>query len=134
MMGYKSDVATPHLTAKFAVNTTMTPSTYTRVVLAERPKGPINASTFNIIDAPFDLKPADDEALVKVEYLSIDPAMRLWLDENTYIHPMAIGDTMGAIGLGTVIEAGSNSGVFVGDQISGRIGTCDRRNFVLSHI
>ena len=115
----------PHLTVELAVNTTMAPSTYTRVVFAERPKGLINASTFNVVDAPFDLKPADDEALVKVEYLSLDPALRLWLDENSYLHPMAIGDTMGAIGLGTVIEAGSNSGVSVGDQVSGMIGTCD---------
>lgn len=106
----------------------MTPSTYTHVVFAERPKGAIDASTFSIVDAPFDLKPADDEALVKVEYLSLDPAMRIWLDETrTYMHPIAAGDTMGAIGLGTVIEAGSNSGVSVGDQVSGMVGTCDRR-------
>ena len=125
----------PHLTVELAVNTTMAPSTYTRVVFAERPKGLINASTFNVVDAPFDLKPADDEALVKVEYLSLDPAMRLSLDETvTYIDPLAIGDTMGAIGLGTVIEAGSKSGVSVGDQVSGTIGTCALCSFVLSHV
>ena len=103
----------------------MAPSTYTRVVLAERPKGAIDANTFHMVDSPFSLKPADDEALVQVDYLSLDPALRLWLDERTtYRKPVAIGDTMGAIGLGTVIEAGSNSGVSVGDKVSGLLGTC----------
>lgn len=120
--------ATPPPTATAAVQipTTMTPSTHTRVAFASRPKGAIDASTFNIVDAPFDLKPADDEVLVMVEYLSIDPAMRIWLDESqAHMYPVAVGDTMGAAGLGTVIGAGSNSGFSVGDQVTGRVGMCD---------
>lgn len=106
----------------------MAPSTYTRVVFAERPRGAIDPdTTFRVVEAPFDLKPADDEALVKVEYLSLDPAMRLWLNAEpvgAYMPTLATGSTMMAIGLGTVIEAGANSGVAVGDNVSGYVGRC----------
>ena len=104
----------------------MTPATYTRITIAERPKGAIDPdSTFRIVEAPFDLKPADDEALVKVEYLSLDPAMRLWLNEEPeggYMPSSPIGATMMAIGLGTVVEAGAKSGVSAGDNVSGYVG------------
>ena len=82
-------------------------------------------TTFRLVEEPFNLKPADDEALVKVEYLSLDPAMRLWLAEQPAgpsMPTLPIGATMLAIGLGTVVEAGANSGVAVGDNVSGYVG------------
>ena len=103
----------------------MAPSTYTRVVFAERPKGTINPdTTFRVVEAPFDLKPAEDEALVKVDYLSLDPAMRLWLKEESdgYMPSLPVGATMMGIGLGTVVEAGTNTGVAVGDHGRGWVG------------
>ena len=115
-------------------STDMAPSTYTRVVFAERPKGAIDPdTTFRVVEAPFDLKPADDEALVKVEYLSLDPAMRLWLNAEpvgAYMPTLATGSTMMGIGLGTVIEAGANSGVAVGDHVSGYVGRRDLKTAV----
>ncbi|KZT66070.1 hypothetical protein DAEQUDRAFT_484152 [Daedalea quercina L-15889] len=33
----------------------MAPSSYTRVIFAEQPKGPINEKTFHIEEVPFDL-------------------------------------------------------------------------------
>ncbi len=60
------------------------PSTYTSVVLAERPKaGPIEVGkTFKLVEKPMfqdsDIK--DGELLVEVLYLSLDPAMRGWLN------------------------------------------------------
>ena len=105
----------------------MPPSTCTRVIFTERPKGAIDPDkTFCVVEVPFDLKPTDDEVLFRVEYLSLDPAMRLWVDENiepSYEIRLAVGATMTAIGLGTVVEAGPNSGFKAEDHVRGFLGT-----------
>ncbi len=64
----------------------------------------------------------DGEIIVKALYLSLDPAMRGWMNEGkSYIRPVAIGETMRAGGVGVVVE--SNSDKFaVGDYVSGGIG------------
>jgi NADPH-dependent curcumin reductase CurA len=56
----------------------MTPSTFKRIVLAERPKGDIIPDvTFKQLDVPFDaVKPGQKEALVKVHYLSLGACRR----------------------------------------------------------
>lgn len=61
----------------------MSQSTYSSVVLAQRPKAlVVPGETFNIKQNPIltekDLK--DDEVLVEALYLSLDPAMRGWLN------------------------------------------------------
>ncbi len=61
----------------------MAQSTFTSVVLAKRPKGPIVVGeTFALKQNPVvtekDLK--EEEVLVEVLYLSLDPAMRGWLN------------------------------------------------------
>ncbi len=72
----------------------MSQSTYTSVVLAQRPKADIvpgetfSMKTNNPIITEKDLK--DDEVLVETLYLSLDPAMRGWLNgifssRDTYI-------------------------------------------------
>lgn len=72
---------------------TTLPATYTRLTLAQRPKTHIDASTFRIdksvpLPRAQDLK--DDEALVQVDYLSMEPAMRGWLnDVPSYLPPGA---------------------------------------------
>lgn len=55
--------------------------TNTRVTLASRPNGMIKPTDFKIVqeDLP-ELK--DGEVLVKQVYMSLDPAMRGWLDED----------------------------------------------------
>ncbi|KAI1100914.1 hypothetical protein F4804DRAFT_344387 [Jackrogersella minutella] len=66
--------------------------------LAERPGGDIvPGRTFNLVetDAPTtdDLK--DGQVLVETLYLSLDPAMRVWLnDMQSYLPPVAIGEKM----------------------------------------
>ncbi len=64
----------------------------------------------------------DGEIVVKALYLSLDPAMRGWMNEGkSYIRPVAIGETMRAGGVGVVVA--SNSDQFaVGDYVSGGIG------------
>lgn len=61
----------------------MSQSTYSSTILAERPKGPIvPGKTFTIKSNPMlsesDLK--DGQILVESLYLSLDPAMRGWLN------------------------------------------------------
>ncbi|RJF94459.1 NADP-dependent oxidoreductase [Oleomonas cavernae] len=66
--------------------------------------------------------PGDGEVLVKVLYLSLDPAMRGWMNEGkSYIPPVGIGEVMRAGGIGEVIA--SNDPAFaVGDIVNGTPG------------
>lgn len=70
-----------------------TPSQYKRIVLNERPVGDIEPNTFRTEVPSFDLKPGSGEALVKVTWLSLDPAMRGYLrDARSYLPPVKIGE------------------------------------------
>jgi NADPH-dependent curcumin reductase CurA len=66
--------------------------------------------------------PGDGELLVKVLYLSLDPAMRGWMnDRRSYIPPVGIGDVMRALGAGVILE--SNHPKFpAGSHVVGRFG------------
>ncbi len=73
--------------------------------LAARPVGLVKRSDFDFADAPVP-EPGDDEVLVKVLYLSLDPAMRGWMNEGrSYIPPVAIGEVMRAGGAGRVVAS-----------------------------
>lgn len=102
------------------------PTTYTRIVLAERPVGDIVPSkTFRILadERLADLEPGERQVLVAVDYLSLDPAMRSWLGEKrTYLPPVALGETMRAEGLGTVVKAGKGSQWRTGQTVKGVFG------------
>ncbi|BEI82746.1 hypothetical protein CcaverHIS002_0306140 [Cutaneotrichosporon cavernicola] len=93
------------------------------VVLAKRPeRGPITPATFKK-DAAALKKPGDGEVVVKVELLSIDAAMRMWLvDTRSYIPPPSrLGEVMRAAGLGRVVETRSDR-YKVGDLVHGVLG------------
>jgi NADPH-dependent curcumin reductase CurA len=65
---------------------------------------------------------ADGEMLVKVLYLSLDPAMRGWMNEGkSYIPPVGIGEVMRAGGIGRVV-ASKSPAFAVGDFVSGGTG------------
>src|SRR5882762_9906861 len=101
----------------------MAPKTYTRIVLQERPVGDIVPATFRKEVVPFDLKPEDAQVLVKVNWLSLDPAMRGWLrDTRSYIPPVQIGEVMRATGLGTVVKTGNGSRFEKGDMVQATLG------------
>jgi len=60
--------------------------------------------------------------VVKVLYLSLDPAMRGWMNEGkSYIRPVAIGEVMRAGGLGIVV-ASKSPRFNVGDYVAGGTG------------
>ena len=64
----------------------------------------------------------EDGVLIKVLYLSLDPAMRGWMnDAKSYIPPVALGEVMRAGGVGRVVA--SNHPKFqVGDAVGGGFG------------
>jgi NADPH-dependent curcumin reductase CurA len=66
--------------------------------------------------------PAEGEMLVKVIYISLDPAMRGWMNEGrSYVPPVGIGEVMRAIGIGRVVES-KNLKFAAGDFVSGLFG------------
>ncbi|KAI0707320.1 alcohol dehydrogenase [Earliella scabrosa] len=101
----------------------MAPSQYTKITLAERPKAEILPTTFKTEVVPFDLKPGPRQILVKLLYISIDPAMRGWLrDTRSYLPPVKIGEVMRAGALAEVVEAGPESKFAKGDIVYGTFG------------
>src|SRR3954465_7254730 len=92
-----------------------------RFTLAARPVGMVKASDF-AYEEP-DVPPlGDGEVLVKVLYLSLDPAMRGWMNEGkSYIRPVAIGEGMRAGGVGGGVESKSPK-FAVGEHVSGGTG------------
>jgi NADPH-dependent curcumin reductase len=67
-------------------------------------------------------EPKDGELLVKVRYVSLDPAMRGWMNEGkSYIRPVAIGEVMRAGAAGEVI-ASKHPSFREGDEVAGSFG------------
>ena len=89
--------------------------------LAARPVGMPRPTDWQQTEEP--LAPLQDgEVRVKVLYLSLDPAMRGWMNEGkSYIRPVAIGEVMRAGGIG-VVEASNSPHVAVGDTLTGSFG------------
>jgi hypothetical protein len=75
--------------------------------LAARPAGLPKAMDWNLTsEAVRDI--SDGEVLIQVLYLSLDPAMRGWMNEGkSYIPPVAIGEVMRAGGIGKVLASQS---------------------------
>ncbi|MCA3239795.1 MAG: NADP-dependent oxidoreductase [Rubrivivax sp.] len=96
-------------------------TTNRRVLLAARPVGLPTAANWTLSDAPLaDL--AEGEVRVRVSAISLDPAMRGWMnDGKSYIAPVGIGEVMRAGGVG-VVEASRHPGYAVGDAVSGSTG------------
>ena len=89
--------------------------------LAARPVGlPATADwSFTSADVP---EPAEGQVLVKVLQISLDPAMRGWMNEGrSYIPPVGIGEVMRAGGVGKGVASG-NPKHPVGDHVSGSFG------------
>ena len=89
--------------------------------LAARPSGLPKKTDWNQTSEPVrDI--LEGEIVVKALYLSIDPAMRGWMNENkSYIRPVGIGEVMRAGGVG-VVMASKSPRFAVGDVVSGGIG------------
>ncbi len=76
----------------------------TRVKLASRPVGVPTPENFTI-DAAEVPPLAEGQVLVKITFISIDPAMRGWMNAGkSYIRPIEIGDVFRAGTAGQVVE------------------------------
>src|SRR5205807_8116260 len=92
-----------------------------QVRLAARPVGLPKDSDWEHTAEPV-RDPGDGELLVKILYLSLDPAMRGWMNEGrSYIPPVGIGEVMRAGAAGRVI-ASKNPRFAVGDYVTGLFG------------
>jgi NADPH-dependent curcumin reductase CurA len=89
--------------------------------LAARPVGLPKRSDWTYTQEPV-REPAEGEVLVKVLYISLDPAMRGWMNEGkSYIPPVGIGQVMRAMAAGQVI-ASKNPKFAVGEHVTGIFG------------
>ena len=92
--------------------------------LAQRPTGMVKREDFEFGPGPV-AEPVDGQLLIRIEYISLDPAMRGWMnDAKSYIAPVGIGEVMRAGGAGKVI-ASKHPGFNVGDQVVGVFGVQD---------
>jgi NADPH-dependent curcumin reductase CurA len=92
-----------------------------QIRLAQRPSGLPNPDNWSMTTEPVG-EPGDGGIVVKTLSLSLDPAMRGWMnDGKSYIPPVGIGEVMRAGGIGKVI-ASSSPQFKVGDVVSGAIG------------
>ncbi|HHX47561.1 MAG TPA: NADP-dependent oxidoreductase [Brevibacterium sp.] len=99
-------------------------TTTTRVTLAQRPTGLPDDATWGreAVDLP---PPGAGEFLVKVDHISLDPAMRGWLnDVRSYLPPVQIGEVMRAAATGTVVES-NHPDFAVGDAVTGMFGVTE---------
>jgi NADPH-dependent curcumin reductase CurA len=89
--------------------------------LAARPVGEPQPSDWHYGEEPVG-EPRDGEVLVKVLYVSLDPAMRGWMnDSKSYIPPVGIGEVMRALAVGEVI-ASKHANFAPGDHVTGLLG------------
>ena len=88
-----------------------------QIRLASRPVGLPTRANWNFTTEPV-TEPGPGGVLVKTLYLSLDPAMRGWMNEGkSYIPPVEIGAVMRAGGVGQVI-ASQNPAFAVGDYVN----------------
>jgi NADPH-dependent curcumin reductase CurA len=71
-----------------------------QICLAARPVGLPKPTDWRHTEEPV-AEPGDGEVLVRVSHISLDPAMRGWMnDARSYVAPVAIGDVMRALAAG----------------------------------
>ncbi|MEO6566697.1 MAG: NADP-dependent oxidoreductase [Casimicrobiaceae bacterium] len=102
----------------------MTPTLHRQVVLKSRPVGIPQAAHFEVIRVPLPELRAG-ELLVRNEFLSVDPAMRGWVNAAAnYADPVAVGETMRSFAAGTVV-ASRHPKYVEGERVMGMLGWQD---------
>jgi len=93
-----------------------------QVKLARRPQpGMLTRDVFTIEDGPVP-EPGPGQFRVKVRYISLDPAMRGWVnDAKSYVPPVGLGEVMRAYAVGHV-EASNHPDFKTGEAVQGLFG------------
>lgn len=95
--------------------------TNTQCRLAARPVGLPEPTDWDIVREPAP-EPKEGEFRVELEYLSIDPAMRAWMNAGrSYVPAVEVGEVMRALGIGRVIDS-RHPDFQVGEHVSGLFG------------
>jgi NADPH-dependent curcumin reductase CurA len=96
-------------------------ATNRRFLLVKRPVEMFTDDCFELVEEPVP-EPGDGEAVVRLEYLSLDPTQRGWArDEPSYLPPVQLGEVMRGAGIGRVI-ASNNDAFPVGGAVTGLLG------------
>ena len=99
----------------------MSPTVNRQFKLAQRPVGMVKRSDFEFVEAPV-RDPDEGEILIKILFLSLDPAMRGWMNEGkSYIPPVGLGEVMRA-GAAGIVVASKHPSFAVGDHVVGALG------------
>lgn len=92
-----------------------------QVRLAARPDGLPKDTDWSFDEGPVG-DPGDGEVLVKITHVSVDPAMRAWMNEGaTYIEDVKVGEVMRAGTVGLVVKSNSPK-LAEGDAVQGVLG------------
>jgi NADPH-dependent curcumin reductase CurA len=95
-----------------------------QILLAQRPAGLPDDSTWTLTSTELPGL-GDGEFLVKVDHISLDPAMRGWLnDVRSYLPPVQIGEVMRAGATGTVV-ASNHPDFAIGAAVFGYFGVTE---------
>ncbi|MER5970593.1 NADP-dependent oxidoreductase [Streptomyces sp. NPDC002055] len=95
--------------------------TQQQIRLAARPVGLPGSGDWEHAEAPVG-EPGEGELLVRVIHISLDPAMRGWMNEGkSYIPPVGIGEVMRAAAVGRVMSS-RHPKFAEGDYVSGAFG------------
>jgi NADPH-dependent curcumin reductase CurA len=101
--------------------------------LARRPSGLPVREDWSFTSEPVG-EPEEGGVLVRTLALSLDPAMRGWMNEGkSYIAPVGIGEVMRAGGVGTVV-ASKTKAFAVGDTVYGLLGVQEYARFDAAQI
>lgn len=89
-------------------------------LLAERPTGLFTKDNFQLKQVMIpELK--DEQFLVRVIYLSLDPTQRMWAQMDTYLPAVKEGEVMRSLGMGVVVKS-RNPAFKEGDVVQGMTG------------
>jgi NADPH-dependent curcumin reductase CurA len=93
-----------------------------QVRLIKRPKPGLPApDIFEIANVAVP-EPAEGQFRVRIEYISLDPAMRGWMNEGkSYVPPVALGDVMRGYSAG-IVEVSRHPDYKAGDAVQGLFG------------
>ncbi|MRI00229.1 zinc-binding dehydrogenase [Kriegella sp. EG-1] len=93
-----------------------------QLLFVKRPKAEADASTWLLVSNPIP-QIKEGEVLIQQHYISLDPAMRGWMnDTKSYIPPMEINSVMRAGSVGQVIESNNHPTFKIGDYVAGYAG------------
>lgn len=96
----------------------MTASVNRQVILKKRPQGLPDDSCYEWRESPIP-EPGPDQLLVRNVYMSLDPAIRGWMDDRpSYFPPIELGEPMRATTIGIVVKSNA-PGFEPGDIVQG---------------